>query len=464
MRQALHAVLTLVVLLLGGTTASAFSLLGEKGDFHVQRLGHDVGFIGGPVNINEEHRWNIPLILYGFSPEFLTYFGSRGEEEVEKAVAIINNLPTMSQIDIDTYPLNVSRVNHRAARINAVDLKSVALSLIVEELGLGDPTLYVFTLRNRNTPNNTTNFVIIKRNFDPITKHPSSYINGELYTLTTIADGDTTSQTINSPVDPLSRNFPVASFFIRPGYYYTGLTRDDVGGLRHIYNRNNHNTENADTNAFSLGFGTVVGVGGGSPWSHPVFTNATNATGDPNAGGGNTNFVITAVRPGVDKITFSRVHFDSVLGFFVQTNYAYSDTVIVNGREFVQRLGRFVPQPDFLFHGNDMTGGPTDDPPFVGVAGRSDSYQSNAALNGSYGVGGGGETGIYGPGIIAPGVVVTFNTAGYRYIGSVPNFLSETTVGEIVLWGSYDGSTNAPVIYPDGTSIEEIENRVTGGF
>jgi len=173
---------------------------------------------------------------------------------------------------------------------------------------------------------------------------------------------------------------------------------------------------------------------------------------------------VTAVRPGIDKLTFSRVHFDSVLGFFVQTNYAYSDTVIVNGREFNQRLGRFVGQPDFLFQGADMTGGPTDDPPFTGIGARSDNFVSNAALNGSYGVTG-AEDGVYGPGIVTPGVVVTFNTAGYRFIaGPYPANLTETTAFQLFVWGSFDGTTNAPVIYPYGSSIEEIENRVTGGF
>jgi hypothetical protein len=31
---------------------------------------------------------------------------------------------------------------------------------------------------------------------------------------------------------------------------------------------------------------------------------------------------------------------------------------------------------------------------------------------------------------------------------------------QYILWGSYDGTTNAPIIYPDGTSILNMENQV----
>ena len=39
------------------------------------RMGKDVG---GPMDINAEYRWNVPVITYGFDQSFLDYFGTNG--------------------------------------------------------------------------------------------------------------------------------------------------------------------------------------------------------------------------------------------------------------------------------------------------------------------------------------------------------------------------------------------------
>src|SRR5687767_11351442 len=66
---------------------SGFSLdYGEDGD------------IGGPQRPNEGYRWNVPVITYAFDKTFVNYFGARGMREVEKAIAIFNNLPAMTEI------------------------------------------------------------------------------------------------------------------------------------------------------------------------------------------------------------------------------------------------------------------------------------------------------------------------------------------------------------------------------
>ena len=44
--------------------------------------------IGGPMNLGEEYRWNVPIITYGFDEAFLNFFGTNGVLEVEKAIAI----------------------------------------------------------------------------------------------------------------------------------------------------------------------------------------------------------------------------------------------------------------------------------------------------------------------------------------------------------------------------------------
>src|SRR5438132_14074412 len=92
-----------IVLVLGGLMprAHAFSLLGPYAIaggnvWQVERLGYNLGGdIGGPMNAadGEEYRWNRPKIFYAYDAPVLDFFGTRGGEEVEKAVKIINDLP-----------------------------------------------------------------------------------------------------------------------------------------------------------------------------------------------------------------------------------------------------------------------------------------------------------------------------------------------------------------------------------
>src|ERR1035437_10718763 len=39
--------------------------------------------IGGPMDISNEYRWNVPVVTYGFAQSFLDYFGKKGVARVE---------------------------------------------------------------------------------------------------------------------------------------------------------------------------------------------------------------------------------------------------------------------------------------------------------------------------------------------------------------------------------------------
>ena len=70
-----------------------------------QTLGYQQpGDIGGPMDINEEYRWNVPVVTYAFDQSFLDYFGSNGVAAVEQAIGVINELPPASSIDLDQLP------------------------------------------------------------------------------------------------------------------------------------------------------------------------------------------------------------------------------------------------------------------------------------------------------------------------------------------------------------------------
>ena len=179
-----------LVLALAGTVhpASAFSLLGPYDTWQVERIGYNLAFnndIGGPMNLGEEYRWNVKTITYGFDESFLNYFGARGTAAVMQAVAILNNLPAVSQMsaDLSEFPMDTRRVNYQAGALRLYDMKSRALAALLVELGLASPERYAFTLRDRRVlPDNDVQYLVIKRNFDPVTLGPSSYVNDVLYT------------------------------------------------------------------------------------------------------------------------------------------------------------------------------------------------------------------------------------------------------------------------------------------
>src|SRR5688572_31332047 len=89
------------------TQTFGFSLLGPYKPWMTETLAYrQPGDIGGPMTLAESYRWNLPTITYGFDESFLNYFGEEGARAVEDAFAILNELPPMSQIDLNAYPTN----------------------------------------------------------------------------------------------------------------------------------------------------------------------------------------------------------------------------------------------------------------------------------------------------------------------------------------------------------------------
>ncbi len=246
----------LALLALGLQSASGFSLLGpDNQDWQDPVIGYMLpGDIGTPHNLGEEYRWNTPYIYYAFDQNFLDYFGSNGMYAVEQAVAILNGLTNFSRYsaDLTEVPMETRRVNYRAQALHLLDLKSVALNLMLEELGLAESDRYVWTLRTRETqPGLSCPYMIyrvIKLSFDPVNWQPTSYINGALYSylIQEFCTGpNPLAYTFNFSVDPLAvESLPATSIStIDYGLYMTGLTRDDVGGLRYSYRPSNVNWE-----------------------------------------------------------------------------------------------------------------------------------------------------------------------------------------------------------------------------
>jgi hypothetical protein len=446
MLKRFQTILMAAMLVAVARPAAAFSLLGPFEAYQVPAIGYNTGGgdIGGPMNLGEEYRWNIRLINYGFDESFLNYFGSAGTAAVHQAIAILNAIPRLSRTssNLTEFPLDTRGANFQASALNLLDLKSFALSLVVEELGLADPERYTWTLRDRRVitvgGTSTTNYTVIMRNFDPVTLAPSRFVNGVLYTYTIVdITAPAFADAFEVQADTLALGFSsVAGGALNFGQFYTGLTRDDIGGLRYVYRNSNFNRE-------SLAPGST-GSFFTSPWT-------------PVGSGTNTNTVNIALRPGIDQFVFRPARFDSLLGQFIVATNLYSDSFVTNNQVRTQRIQRSITAPDILFTAEDLgldAGG-------VPVAIRrttaaAPTWINNNLLNGA--------ANLAGPGVITPQIVIAFNKVGPFILNVTPFSLDELNNNGLgFIWGSFDGSTNAPVVYPIGTTIQDLESQVLGG-
>ena len=275
--------------------------IGNGGDnWQVPVIGYGLGGdIMAPKNIGEEYRRNIPVMYYSYDANFLGYFGLAGTTNVDAAFALMNgvmagfnntplflNGPTNGifpgdnglytgqtvtlnstnnldgySTDLSEFPLNTANYNYTANALGLVDLKSIIYSLLVENMGLADPVRYDWTLHDRYQPPNTTcpnftEYTVVERNLDYLISPLQSasgqtqytpYINDTLYTYLIFehcTGANPLAVTIPSNTDPYaSINTPVATGLLDYGAFYSGLTRDDVAGLRYLMTSNNIKTE-----------------------------------------------------------------------------------------------------------------------------------------------------------------------------------------------------------------------------
>jgi hypothetical protein len=467
----------------------------------------------GPMGLDEEYRFNSPVVTYGFTSDFVSFFGKRGMDEVRKAVAIINQLPRMSELDPNDFPTRGYRLNHRAQALGLTDLKSTALQKLLHFLGLEDPTQWAYAPRNATIDNGIVfDYFMEVKNFDPINLIASPYINNTLYTVQRIGCPDVI------PTQPFEQRFastmPVAARangdpVVNIGTYITGLTRDDVGGLRYLYHQKNYNfepgfpslalqtngiggfsasgnnfriTQSTSTNLFGSGGiydsavtltnATSIGSVGLGPFDSAVtLTNATT-TGAGGVGGvggvGNALaqpvVAANAVRPGIDQIVLEETNYDSLLGeFFTPLNISYTETIVTNGFAIKQNVVRNITAPDLVFDAKDLQAAFGQTPlAFTYVT----TSHNMTFINGDTVDSDPGDD--WGPGLIQNGSI-TFNTVrlmpeAIGFLDPVEPFFGQNngvfpnSIG--VIWAAFDGSTDAPVVFPQGIDFEEIESLV----
>ena len=238
-----------------------------------------LGNIGGPKNIGEEYRRNIPVLYYAYDANFSGFFGAQGETNTDQAFALMNNIATNHvngmdgySPDLSEFPLTSQHFNSAAENLYLTDIKSVTLHLLVEQMGLAEPERYTWTLHDRFKGPKcplTTTYVVVQRNFGttdlPLTGPNTGtlytpYVNDVLYTYGIADDCDGHPPAWSAITIPFAVDMTAAEYTsvaandfeggaesglggLAIGGYYTGLTRDDAAGLRYLLTTTNINWE-----------------------------------------------------------------------------------------------------------------------------------------------------------------------------------------------------------------------------
>jgi len=200
-------------------------------------------------NLGEEYRWNSPVLTYSYDESFLNYFGSNGVVAVEKAMALLNSIPPASTIKTNyppsssdeknlwNYPTRPDRFHARAYNDRILDIKSHALAQLFSFMGLGSPEDSAFQLEFPGD--------VALRNWDPISYGPSKYVNGSL--LSWVVLGGTNALPfpidVTRPVRTLAGSALNGNTRLAEGKYLVAPTRDDIGGYRYLYRKDNFNIE-----------------------------------------------------------------------------------------------------------------------------------------------------------------------------------------------------------------------------
>lgn len=415
---------------LAAVPARAFSLMGPYGNWAAPTNSYRMGWdVGGPVDINEGYRWNVPVVTYGFDQSFLMCFGTEGVSAVEQAIQIFNDLRAASAMVLTNSGMNTRWPNYTANAQNLLDLRSAAMAILIEQLGLAEPERSVFVLHRWDPsvssldeaawPQGSIPEFIWRRNFDPESLSATHWINRSVFTGIVIAYyGNPMSYVIPYLIDPEGNDLnaladwrrnlrPFGDFFNdgvlhAVGMFCTGITYDDAGGLRYLLSRTNVQLE-----ALLPG---VRGIG-------------------PNA----QSFVNLAFRPGIDRIKFVRHPVDDA-GRPRKFRSVYTDTYITNGVAVRQHLERVLTQPDILFSAADL--GATNTLLVPLVRSGTENWWNSASVTGS---------GAVGPGVIRPPVSITFNALSPFVETTEDPIPGLYPIHYDFRWGSFNFPTN-PVV------------------
>jgi hypothetical protein len=120
---------------------------------------------------------------------------------------------------------------------------------------------------------------------------------------------------------------------------------------------------------------------------------------------------------------------------------------------------RITTRPDIIFAAGDLTVEPFNVTPnnYPNAYVRSYSFLTNGALTA-------GVSAVINS-VITPQEIITFNDGPPVYFNENPSFLdsAQFIIYPEIQWGWFDGTTNAPVIFPNSASIATLEQQIESG-
>jgi len=401
--NSIKTILAVVLLWVGLSVAQAFVMMGIPDANEAAQFNYTDEF-GAPKDINHQgfkrfFRWNNPYFVYSFDASFINYFGLEGMDAVNEAFTVVNDFfvnedyQGVSQLDLNKHGFagnyNTTWINTTAQNAQIIDIKTLVLGMIVDQLGIGNPHRWAFSITGTHS-NVTASQIIFEtrlRNYDPISYQPTDVINGVKYSYRLIHDAsnivvgtptfttadmeefttDTSGNawtSLSAITDAFYGNTSLwwtdTPSLFNFGIYYDGmnamggqykprhaLTYDDAGGLKYLYSTNNFIFEQLQADvvliepAQYLPAHLAVHYPQPSGRQLPIFpgraagiqatpTLTTTFMGLPGLGAANpTGIMDQAMRGGIDKMQFYHRPFDSLLGLnFIPTNFTWMDTFI----------------------------------------------------------------------------------------------------------------------------------------
>jgi hypothetical protein len=513
MLQLLKKVLWMGLLACGWQTACGFSLLGPEANspedsFQVVEIGYNPLVFGaappyftdsslsGPKNLGEGYRLNVPVLYYTFDPSF-SWFGANGEAAVQQAFDMMNNAFTNNPTgltngldgyspDLSEFPLNSESINYTARSWGLTDLKSTTLTLLLEQMGLADSVRYTWALIDRYNPPGSTcppggpavgyQYYVIQRNFDYINNASltnleySAYVNNELYSYTIEENCDApaasppAADAFEIPADPLNIGPPVASgigeYSLLNGSFYTGLTRDDMAGLRYLLSSNNIFAPSAGYLEPSAA-GSVAVSGGGGGGNGPPFQLTTSSLS-----------ILSFTDPATLQTLFPGLVINSVTTNLVngQTSYVYTFGNLVTYSSATNTPVQIQVQTTKIA---PPIGAPSGSSPVTNITTRTTTLVQSNLLSGDFYI-----IPTNSCGLTVLGVVATNVTTVTNFLGAVTNAPSNSTVITltnriitstnhvllVTLCTSAPGTTNSAGVVGDFQGIERVQFvRVSDG-
>jgi hypothetical protein len=500
MQPMIKKILPAILLLgLGLQAVWAFSPEGPSinGDsWQTPALGYGIGFYA-PKNLGEEYRRNTPVMYYACDASYWEYFRSNGVAAVDSTFAVLNALTNVDNYSdaLTEFPLESRHQNYRAQALGIIDIKTTLLGLMMGQLGLTDPVRFTWTLHGRAHIGPApcpldTEYLVVQRNFDFTSASASQlayspYVNNVLYSYQ-IYEGCVTipvALAVPFSADPLASTYaPVASFIdggaMSWGDYYTGLTRDDMAGLRYLMSTNNVNWETAanGSDLFTVATNTTPGSLGLFPpnFAFTSLTNSTNFAGYyyyTYAGGTNSALTNAAFGYG-DLASFVA---------YVKTNPPASVQAAYPGVVFSSYSNYFVPATNisyFFYYTNGGIGSPYGSSPTLAIGTNYTHYRlakydyqfANIFTNHFYTNRVKMYTTTVAPTIGSPYGSPVTNTTTYVYTNQIGGdffVLPIFSGGSFGLAGSTSGSmTNVcplDIVQTDSSDLLAVTNFLTGG-